>query len=123
MVLWNLALDQEHGPHTGGCKNCRALVTVTDTVSPSTTAVTVDYVAEAHVSKFVDPGAYRIESNTFEPGSLEDVAFRNPDGSIVLLVLNSSNQPMSFNVGWQGRYFSSSLQGGSVATFVWHPSH
>jgi glucosylceramidase len=121
VVLWNLALDQDHGPHTGGCKNCRALVTVTDTVSPSTTAVTVDYVAEAHVSKFVVPGAYRIESNTFEHGSLEDVAFRNPDGSIVLLVLNSSNQAMSFNVGWQGRYFSSSLQEGSVATFVWHP--
>jgi len=120
VVLWNLALDQDHGPHTGGCKYCRALVTVTDTVSPSATVMTEDYVAEAHVSKFVVPGAYRIESNTFEQGSLEDVAFRNPDGSIVLLVLNASNQPMSFNVEWQGQYFSSSLQGGSVGTFVWH---
>jgi glucosylceramidase len=120
VVLWNLALDQDHGPHTGGCKNCRALVTVTDTVSPSTTAMTVDYVAMAHVSKFLVPGAYRIESNTFEQGGLEDVAFRNPDGSIVLLVLNGSNQPVPFNVEWQGRYFSSSLEGGSVATFVWH---
>jgi glucosylceramidase len=82
--------------------------------------MTVDYVAEAHVSKFVVPGAYRIESNTFEQGSLEDVAFRNPDGSIVLLVLNGSNQPTPFNVEWQGQYFSSSLQGGSAATFVWH---
>jgi glucosylceramidase len=121
VVLWNLVLDQDHGPYKGGCKTCRALVTVTDTVSPSTTAMTVDYVAEAHVSKFVVPGAYRIESNTFEQGSLEDVAFRNPDGSIVLLVLNGSSQPMPFNVEWQGQYFSSSLQGGSVATFVWHP--
>ena len=121
VVLWNLALDQDHGPHTGGCKNCRALVTVTDTVTPSTTAMTVDYVAMAHVSKFLVPGAYRIESNTFEQGGLEDVAFRNPDGSIVLLVLNGSNQPVPFNVEWQGRYFSSSLEGGSVATFVWHP--
>jgi glucosylceramidase len=119
VVLWNLALDQDHGPHTGGCKNCRALVTVTDTISPSTTEMTVDYVAEAHVSKFVVPGAYRIESNAFEQGSLEGVAFRNPDGSIVLLVLNGSYQPMSFNVEWQGQYFSSSLQAGSVATFVW----
>jgi glucosylceramidase len=121
VVLWNLVLDQDHGPHTGGCKDCRALITVTDTVSPSTTAMTVDYVAMAHVSKFLVPGAYRIESNNFEQGSLEDVAFRNPDGSIVLLVLNGSNQPMPFNVGWQGRYFSSNLGGGSVATFVWHP--
>jgi glucosylceramidase len=122
VVLWNLVLDQDHGPYKGGCKTCRALVTVTDTVSPSTTAMTVDYVALAHVSKFVVPGAYRVESNTFELGSLEDVAFRNPDGSVVLLVLNGSNEPMRFNVEWRGRYFSSSLQGGSVATFVWHPS-
>jgi O-glycosyl hydrolase len=70
---------------------------------PSTAAMTVDYVAMAHVSKFVVPGAYRIESNTFEQGSLEDVAFRNPDGSIVLLVLNGSNQLISFNLEWRSR--------------------
>ena len=119
VVLWNLALDQDHGPYKGGCKTCRGLVTVTDTTSPSTTAMTVDYVALAHASKFVVPGAYRIDSNTFEQGSLEDVAFRNPDGSIVLLVLNGSNLPVPFNVEWQGKYFSFTLQGGSVATFRW----
>ncbi len=121
VLLWNLVLDQNHGPYKGGCKTCRALVTVTDTVSSNTTTMTVDYVALGHVSKFVVPGAYRIESNTFEQGSLEDVAFRNPDGSIVLFVLNGSNQPTPFNVEWRGQYFSSTLQGGSVATFRWYP--
>jgi len=83
--------------------------------------MTVDYVALGHVSKFVVPGAYRIESNTFEQGSLEDVAFRNPDGSIVLFVLNGGNLPVAFNVEWQRKYFSSTLQGGAVATFRWRP--
>jgi glucosylceramidase len=119
IVLWNLVLDQDHGPYKGGCKTCRGLVTVTDNVSPSITAMTVDYVALAHASKFVAPGAHRIDSNTFERGSLEDVAFLNPDGSIVLLVLNGSNQPVPFNVEWMGQYFSSKLQGGSLATFRW----
>ena len=119
VVLWNLALDQDHGPFKGGCKTCRGLVTVTDAASPSTTAMTVDYVALGHASKFVVPGAYRIDSNTFGHGSLEDVAFRNPDGSIVLLVLNGSNQPVPFNVEWKGKYFSSTLPGGAVATFRW----
>jgi glucosylceramidase len=82
----------------------------------------VDYVALGHASKFVTPGAYRINSNSFEHGNLEDVAFRNPDGSIVLLVLNGSNQPVAFNVEWHGEYFSFTLQGGAVATFRWHPS-
>ena len=121
VVLWNLALDQNHGPYKGGCKTCRGVVTITDTISPSTIAMTVDYVALAHVSKFVAPGAYRIESNTFEQGSLEDVAFHNPDGSIALFVLNGGNQPASFNVEWHGRYFSSTLQAGSAATFRWNP--
>jgi glucosylceramidase len=121
VVLWNLALDQDHGPYKGGCKNCRALVTVTDTSSPSTTAMTADYVALAHVSKFVAPGAYRIDSNTFDQGSLEDVAFRNPDGSVVLFVLNGSKLAVPFNVAWQGKYFSFTLQGGAVATFRWYP--
>jgi glucosylceramidase len=64
----------------------------------------------------------RIDSNTFGHGSLEDVAFRNLNGSIVLLVLNGGNEPVLFNVECQGRYFSYQLQGGSVVTFRWHSS-
>jgi glucosylceramidase len=119
VVLWNLVLDQDHGPYKGGCKTCRALITVSDATSPSTTAMTVDYIAVGHVSKFVVPGAYRIESNSFDQGSLEDVAFRNPDGSIVLFVMNGSNEAVAFNVECQGKYFSSTLPSGAVATFRW----
>ena len=25
IVLWNLALDEKHGPHAGGCGNCRGV--------------------------------------------------------------------------------------------------
>jgi glucosylceramidase len=121
VILWNLALDQDHGPYKGGCKTCRGVVTVNDIASPSTVATTVDYTALGHASKFLSPGAVRIDSNTFEHGSLEDVAFRNPDGSIVLLVLNGSNEPVQFNVEWHRRYFSYQLQGGTVVTFRWHP--
>ncbi|PYT74370.1 MAG: hypothetical protein DMG39_03395 [Acidobacteria bacterium] len=64
------------------------------------------------------PGAYRVESNTFDQGSLEDVAFRNPDGSLVLLVLNSGGTA-AFNIGWAGKYASYKLAGGAVATFRW----
>lgn len=121
VILWNLALDQDHGPYKGGCKTCRGVVTINDAASPSTVATTVDFVALGHASKFLAPGAVRIDSNTFGHGSLEDVAFRNPDGSIVLMVLSGSNEPVLFNVESQGRYFSYQLQGGSVVTFRWHP--
>jgi glucosylceramidase len=119
VVLWNLALNQDHEPFLGGCTSCRGVITVNDAISPAQVTETVDFTALAHASKFVQPGAYRIESNSFEPGTLEDVAFRNPDGSIVLLVLNTANGPTTFNIGWKGVYASYKLGASAVATFRW----
>jgi glucosylceramidase len=119
VVLWNLALNQNHQPYLGGCTTCRGVITVNDSASPAQVTPTVDFTALAHASKFVSPGTHRIESNTFEQGSLEDVAFRNPDGSIVLLVLNSSGAPISFNIGWKGKYATYKLDGAALATFRW----
>ena len=119
VILWNLALDQNHAPHLGGCKNCRGVITVNATDNAAETIPTADFTALAHVSKFVRPGAYRIESNTFGPDSLEDVAFRNPDGSLVLLVLNSGSKRVTFNIGWEKKYAVYTLPGHSAATFTW----
>jgi glucosylceramidase len=122
VVLWNLALDQDHKPFLGGCTNCRGVITVNHASQPSKIEPTVDYTALAHASKFVAPGAYRVESNTFDEGSLEDVAFRNSDGSLVLLVLNTGGSTAHFNIGWAGKYARYELPGGAVATFRWNSS-
>ncbi len=119
VVLWNLALDQEHKPYSGGCKTCRGVVTIDHSSSPTKVIPNVDFTALAHASKFLSPGAVRIQSNTFDPGSLESVAFRNPDGSIVLIVLNSGGAPAPFNLSWKGTYASYRLDPASVATFHW----
>lgn len=119
VVLWNLALDQNHEPFLGGCTTCRGVITVNHASQPTKIEPTVDYTALAHASKFVMSGAYRVESNTFGEGSLEDVAFRNPDGSIVLLVLNSGGSTATFNIGWAGKYAAYKLPPASVATFRW----
>lgn len=122
VVLWNLALNQNHEPFLGGCTNCRGIVMVKDDVAPAEVMPTVDYTALGHASKFLQPGARRIESNTFGQGSLEDVAFQNPDGSIVLLVLNSSDAFLPFNIGWKGQYAACKLPPSAVATFLWNAS-
>jgi len=119
VILWNLALDENHEPHLGGCKNCRGVITVNQSDSAAEAISTVDFTALAHVSKFVRPGARRIESNTFGPGSLEDVAFQNPDGSLVLLVLNSSSNPVTFNVGWEKKFAVYTLPANSAVTLTW----
>jgi hypothetical protein len=106
---------------SGGCRTCRRVVTVDNSSSSAKIIPNVNFTALAHASKFLVPGAVRIQSNTFDQGSLESVAFCNPDGSIVLLALNSGGAPISFNIGWKETYASYRLDPASVATFRWFP--
>jgi glucosylceramidase len=117
--LWNLALDQNSGPTNGGCLNCRGVVTIDNRTSPATISYNVEYYVLGHLAKFVVPGSHRIDSNTFNAGGIEDVAFQNPDGSIVLFVLNSGSAPETFSVSWKGTYFNYTLPSQSVVTFEW----
>jgi glucosylceramidase len=50
---------------------------------------------------------------------LPNVAFKNTDGTTVLIVLNSSGSQQSFNIKIDGKTASSTLANGSVATYVW----
>ena len=119
VTLWNIALDQNSGPQNGGCTACRGVVTVDDSVSPPQLTRNVEYYVLGHLGKFVQPDAYRIDSNTYGSGSLEDVAFLNPDGSIVLLVLNATSGSSTFAVTWNGGNFTDTLPAGAVATYEW----
>ncbi len=116
VLLWNLALDERHGPHTGGCGNCRGVVTI-DSRSGAVTR-NVEYYALAHASRFVRPGARRIASTSGIAG-LESVAFRNPDGSTALIVVNTNAQECRFTVRWGGKGLVYVLPGGAVATLRW----
>lgn len=118
VLFWNLALDEHGGPHAGGCATCRGLVTVRS--SDGTVTRTDDYYALAHASRFVQAGAWRIDSTATGDG-LDNVAFRNPDGSIVLVAANSAAAAREFIVQASGQRFRATLDAGSVATFVWQP--
>jgi glucosylceramidase len=48
-----------------------------------------------------------------------DVAFRNPDGSTVLVAHNENDNPSTFSVTENGPSFDYTLPGGALATFVW----
>lgn len=118
-LLWNLALDETDGPHLGGCKDCRGVVTI----DSKTGAVTrnLEYYALAHASKFVRQGAQRIAS-TGAIGGLDNVAFRNADdGSLVLVVCNSATSEQRFSVRQNGQVLQYSLPASSIATLVWNP--
>jgi len=113
VLEWNLANDPTYQPHTvGGCSNCLGALTIGTTISRN-----VSYYIIGHASKFVRPGSVRVDSNI--PGSLQNVAFRRPDGKKVLIVLNDSGASQTFNIQFNGRMVTTSLGGGAVGTYVW----
>lgn len=113
VLEWNLASDPNYGPHTnGGCTTCLGAVTIGSSVSRN-----VSYYIIAHASKFVRPGAVRIASD--QQNTLQNVAFKNPDGTKVLIVLNTGTGAQTFNIQFNSKTVSSSLDAGAVATYKW----
>lgn len=121
VAKWNLVLDQNGGPklYSGACRNCAGMVTV----NTSTGAVSYneDYYAIGHASRFIRPGATRVDSTPFGFGGIENVAAINQDGSIVVLAFNSSYYAQSFQIRSRGATLRYTLDTGSAATFVWTP--
>jgi glucosylceramidase len=117
LVNWNLALDQNFGPHFNGCGNCIGVVTVN---ADKSIYRDPDYYELGQLSRFVQPGALRIDSTSGGTGQAQSVAFRNPDGTTAVVLWNSSSRtarPVSVDVGgWSAEY---TLPAGALVTFVW----
>jgi len=116
IMLGNLVLDESGGPHLGGCRNCRGLVTVNEETGE--VSRNVEYFALAHASRFVQSGARRIASGS-RSAALDHAALLNPDGSLVLIVVNSAQQEQEFIVRMAGLGFRYRLPAASVATMLW----
>ena len=112
---WNLANNAAFGPHTpGGCTTCKGAITIEST---SFFVRNVAYYIIAHASKFVPAGSVRISST--QSGNLNNVAFKTPSGKKVLIVENDGANSEFFNIKYNGKWVTTSLDGGSVATFTW----
>jgi len=142
VILWNFAADPDNDPHTddGGCSMCQGAVTIDqDSVTRNLAYYTI-----AHASKFVRPGSVRIHSTrkgdrvvslsedeerrgtgalrvgvSESNNMLPNVAFRTPEGKIVLIVANDSFDDNAFRIQYHGQYASLRLSPGSVGTYVW----
>jgi glucosylceramidase len=117
-VKWGLALDENRGPHTGGCGTCTGLITVNQ--SSGAVSYNIDYYTLGHFSKFVLPAGVRVYSSN-APG-IVSAAFANPDGTEALVVYNDSSSSRAFQVTSRGRSFVYTLPALAGATFVWTPS-
>ena len=115
VITWNLALDPSGGPHANGYTDFSGLITIEDDNSFTLNA---EYYALAHLSRFVRPGARRVES-VDGGGRLMSVAFRDDDGTIALLVHNTDDADQEADIRWNGLRAGLRLPGGSLVTLTW----
>lgn len=118
LTKWSLALNQNMGPHNGGCGTCTGLITVQEGgARAGQVDYTIEYYTTGHLTKFVRPGAYRIASTA--DSTVQNVAWRNPDGSKALIAHNGGASAQSLRVDWGGQSFTYTLPARTTATFTW----
>ena len=111
---WNILLDEKGGPnHVGNF--CFAPVHA-DTRNGSL-IYTNAYYYIGQFSKFVRPGARRVAASTNRV-ALQTTAFVNKDGSIVVIVMNTTDQPLSYQLILKGQSAETRSLPHSIATLI-----
>ena len=80
---------------------------------------TPTYYLKQQFSKFIQPGAVRIYSNV-GAFQLSNVAFLNPDNTVVVIVVNQSTNPQEFRVRTGSKQFKTTIPGKVVASYKWN---
>jgi glucosylceramidase len=114
-VKWSLSVDENQGPHTGGCSTCSAIALVNSTTGNIT--YSIEYYTLGHFSKYVLPGANRVYSSNAQ--GIVTAAFVNPTADKVLVAYNTSSATQTFEVLWGTQSFTYTLPALAAATFTW----
>ncbi|EWH10130.1 O-glycosyl hydrolase [Catenovulum agarivorans DS-2] len=111
----SLALDGSNGPVQNGCTDCRGLVTIDN--SGSMTA-NPEYYAFGHISKFLQDGAVLI-SSTSGSQDVATLAYKNPDNTVVVVLVNTTVNTLDVDVNWQGQYTQVELAAYDMVSLIW----
>ena len=116
-VKWSLSVDENQGPHTGGCGTCSPIALVNSATGNIT--YSIEYYTLGHFSKYVLPGARRVYSSNAQ--GIVTAAFVNPapDNSRILVAYNISSATQTFEVQWGTQSFTYTLPALAAATFTW----
>ncbi|MEV4637977.1 ricin-type beta-trefoil lectin domain protein [Actinoplanes sp. NPDC049548] len=86
---------------------------------PDTVWALPEYYMTAQFSKFIQRGAKRVDTDNGSASTVTNVAFLNPDGSLITVVVNRSTTNQTFTVRSGAQQFASTLPAKTVGTYVW----
>lgn len=121
-IYWNMILDQNGGPWLVAVErgdpdpNQQHSVVIVNRDTKEVTYTGLYYYL-AHFSKFVKPGAYRVNCTGGSP-NLNYVGFMNADGSIVLNVINNGDAT-ECNMSLGDKMTVQKFKSHSITTVIW----
>ncbi len=115
-VDWNMVLDKQGGPNW--FKNwCLAPIIVDP--DKDEVYITPLYYALAHFSKYMRPGAKRIDTSV-NAESIKVTSVINPDGKIALGVLNENDHPVLMNINIGDYTKEVTINAQAIQTILFH---
>ena len=111
---WNITLDETGGPnHVNNL--CDAPI-ICDT-NTNEIHYNSSYYYIGHFSKFIKRGAKRVFSDCSIAG-IHMVAVKNPDGEVVVVMMNQGDEARSFSLKFDGKYLNTSLDAHAIVTYI-----
>ncbi len=111
---WNMLLDEHGGPNHVG-NYCYAPVHADSKTGKL--IYTNSYYYLGQLSKFIVPGAQRVATSS-NRDKLISTSFLNPDGQLVIVVMNKSDDRLSFNLWIKGKAAETTSLPHSISTYV-----
>ncbi len=113
-IDWNMVLNTRGGPNHAR-NYCGAPVLVDS--GHDDVYFTPLYYSIAHVSKFIRPGAQRIGLSGHDENFMA-TAFKNPDGSIAVVVFNLDEEDLTYSVEIEEERFAVEIKAQALQTVV-----
>lgn len=115
-IDWNLLLDSKGGPnHVGNF--CEAPIMLNSDGTDFTVMSEYSYIG--HFSRYIQPGAKCLGLSVYSP-AVEAVAFQNPDGTKVAVVMNRTEDSQEVSLTENGvDGFNFTLEKHTIATVQW----
>ena len=112
-IDWNLFLDNTGGPnHVNNL--CDAPIILD--IFPMKIVKQSSYYYVGHFSKYIQKGAYRIQLDNSNE-HVQAVAFKNPTGEVVVVVLNETDKKQTFSIKLDKTY-RVTMENNSIATVI-----
>ncbi len=113
-IDWNMVLDYQGGPNHKD-NFCNSPIMLNKNKTDYIKNLSFYYIK--HFSKFIGPGSKRIGFSKFSD-KFEVTAFKNPDKSVIIVLLNRNNFNVEYNLKINEQIFHDNLDSHAIVTFL-----